>query len=169
MELAVKKGVDVAALKTRMLEWLESRGAQYPAEHNVGHLYEAKPAQVAFYRKLDPDQRDEPRHRQDDKTAQLADRQRMSVGLLGLLDDVAAIAKVAAASIDDVATQATKAGLKAAGAVIDDTAVTPNYVTGFSRRPRAADRRADRLGLDPEQAAVPAARRAGPQPLPPLG
>jgi len=56
----------------------------------------------------------------------------MSVGLLGLLDDVAAIAKVAAASIDDVATQATKAGLKAAGAVIDDTAVTPNYVTGFT-------------------------------------
>ena len=56
----------------------------------------------------------------------------MSVGLLGLLDDVAAIAKVAAASIDDVATQAAKAGLKAAGAVIDDTAVTPNYVTGFT-------------------------------------
>lgn len=56
----------------------------------------------------------------------------MSVGLLGLLDDVAAIAKVAAASIDDVASQAAKAGLKAAGAVIDDTAVTPNYVTGFT-------------------------------------
>ena len=55
----------------------------------------------------------------------------MSVGLLGLLDDVTALAKVAAASIDDVAGQATKAGLKAAGAVIDDTAVTPNYVTGF--------------------------------------
>lgn len=56
----------------------------------------------------------------------------MSVGLLGLLDDVTALAKVAAASIDDVAGQATKAGLKAAGAVIDDTAVTPNYVSGFS-------------------------------------
>jgi uncharacterized protein len=56
----------------------------------------------------------------------------MSVGLLGLLDDVTALAKVAAASIDDVAGQAAKAGLKAAGAVIDDTAVTPNYVTGFS-------------------------------------
>lgn len=56
----------------------------------------------------------------------------MSVGLLGLLDDVTALAKVAAASIDDVAGQATKAGLKAAGAVIDDTAVTPRYVTGFS-------------------------------------
>ncbi|MBK8083905.1 MAG: DUF808 domain-containing protein [Devosia sp.] len=59
----------------------------------------------------------------------------MSVGLLGLLDDVTALAKVAAASIDDVAGQAAKAGLKAAGAVIDDAAVTPNYVTGF-----AADR-----------------------------
>lgn len=56
----------------------------------------------------------------------------MSIGLLGLLDDVTALAKVAAASIDDVAGQAAKAGLKAAGAVIDDTAVTPNYVTGFT-------------------------------------
>jgi len=55
----------------------------------------------------------------------------VSIGLLGLLDDVTALAKVAAASIDDVAGQATKAGLKAAGAVIDDTAVTPNYVSGF--------------------------------------
>jgi len=52
-------------------------------------------------------------------------------GLLALLDDVAAIAKVAAASIDDVAAQAAKAGAKAAGAVIDDAAVTPKYVTGF--------------------------------------
>src|SRR6478735_6014462 len=56
----------------------------------------------------------------------------MSVGLLGLLDDVAAIAKVAAASLDDVAAQATKAGSKAIGVVIDDAAVTPRYVTGFS-------------------------------------
>lgn len=56
----------------------------------------------------------------------------MSVGLLALLDDVAAIAKVAAASLDDVAAQAVKAGAKAAGAVIDDAAVTPKYVTGFS-------------------------------------
>ncbi|MDO5758233.1 MAG: DUF808 domain-containing protein [Rhodobacterales bacterium] len=52
-------------------------------------------------------------------------------GLLALLDDVAAIAKVAAASIDDVASQAAKAGAKAAGAVIDDAAVTPKYVRGF--------------------------------------
>ena len=52
-------------------------------------------------------------------------------GLLALLDDVAAISKVAAASIDDVAGQAVKAGAKAAGAVIDDAAVTPKYVHGF--------------------------------------
>ncbi len=53
-------------------------------------------------------------------------------GLLALLDDVAAIAKVAAASVDDVIGQAAKAGAKAAGAVIDDAAVTPKYVHGFS-------------------------------------
>jgi predicted DNA repair protein MutK len=52
-------------------------------------------------------------------------------GLLALLDDVAAIAKVAASSIDDVIAQAAKAGSKAAGAVIDDAAVTPKYVQGF--------------------------------------
>jgi uncharacterized protein len=56
----------------------------------------------------------------------------VSIGLLALLDDVAAIAKVAAASIDDVVGQAAKAGVKAAGVVIDDTAVTPRYVVGFS-------------------------------------
>jgi len=56
----------------------------------------------------------------------------MSTGLIALLDDVAAIAKVAAASLDDVAGQAAKAGVKAAGVVIDDAAVTPRYVVGFS-------------------------------------
>jgi len=56
----------------------------------------------------------------------------MSVGLLGLLDDIAAIAKVAAASLDDVAAQSVKAGAKAAAVVIDDAAVTPRYVIGFS-------------------------------------
>ncbi|WP_117190029.1 DUF808 domain-containing protein [Rhizobium terrae] len=56
----------------------------------------------------------------------------MSVGLIALLDDVAALAKAAAASLDDVAAQAGKAGAKAAGVVIDDAAVTPRYVTGFS-------------------------------------
>lgn len=58
----------------------------------------------------------------------------MSSGLLALLDDVASIAKVAAASIDDVAAQATKAGAKAAGVVIDDAAVTPRYVVGFTAK-----------------------------------
>ncbi|RDW13954.1 DUF808 domain-containing protein [Paracoccus thiocyanatus] len=53
-------------------------------------------------------------------------------GLLALLDDVAGIAKIAAASVDDVAGQAAKAGAKAAGAVIDDAAVTPKYMHGFS-------------------------------------
>jgi uncharacterized protein len=56
-------------------------------------------------------------------------------GLLALLDDVAALAKVAATSVDDIAGQAAKAGAKAAGVVIDDAAVTPKYVHGF-----AADR-----------------------------
>ena len=52
-------------------------------------------------------------------------------GLLALLDDVAAIAKVAATSVDDVMAQAVKAGAKASGAVIDDAAVTPKFVHGF--------------------------------------
>ncbi|MEH3120128.1 MAG: DUF808 domain-containing protein [Methylorubrum populi] len=56
----------------------------------------------------------------------------MSVGLLALLDDVVALTKVAASSLDDVAAQAAKAGTKAAGVVIDDAAVTPRYVVGFS-------------------------------------
>ncbi|QGX98690.1 DUF808 domain-containing protein [Roseovarius faecimaris] len=53
-------------------------------------------------------------------------------GLMALLDDVAGIAKIAAASVDDVAGQAAQAGAKAAGAAIDDAAVTPKYVQGFS-------------------------------------
>jgi predicted DNA repair protein MutK len=56
----------------------------------------------------------------------------MSIGLIALLDDIASLAKVAAASLDDVTAQAAKAGAKAAGVVIDDAAVTPRYVTGFS-------------------------------------
>lgn len=55
----------------------------------------------------------------------------MSSGLAALLDDVAAIAKLAAASIDDVGAAAGKASAKAAGVVIDDTAVTPTYVSGL--------------------------------------
>jgi predicted DNA repair protein MutK len=56
----------------------------------------------------------------------------MPSGLAALLDDVAAIAKLAAASVDDVGAAAGRAGAKAAGVVIDDTAVTPRYVTGFT-------------------------------------
>jgi predicted DNA repair protein MutK len=56
----------------------------------------------------------------------------MPSGLAALLDDVAAIAKLAAASIDDVGAAAGRAGVKAAGVVVDDTAVTPRYVTGFT-------------------------------------
>ncbi|MCW5735176.1 MAG: DUF808 domain-containing protein [Enhydrobacter sp.] len=56
----------------------------------------------------------------------------MAGGLVALLDDIATLAKVAAASVDDVAAHAAKAGAKAAGVVIDDAAVTPRYVTGFS-------------------------------------
>ncbi|MGV3730428.1 MAG: DUF808 domain-containing protein [Sphingopyxis sp.] len=55
----------------------------------------------------------------------------MPSGLFALLDDVATIAKVAAASIDDIGAAASKAGVKAAGVVVDDAAVTPRYVTGF--------------------------------------
>jgi len=56
----------------------------------------------------------------------------LSIGLIALLDDIAAIAKVAAVSLDDVAVQAAKAGIKAAGVVVDDAAVTPRYVLGFA-------------------------------------
>ena len=56
----------------------------------------------------------------------------MPSGLVALLDDVAGITKLAAASIDDIGAAAGKAGTKAAGVVIDDTAVTPRYVTGFT-------------------------------------
>ena len=51
-------------------------------------------------------------------------------GLVALLDDVAALARLAAASADDVAAGVAKASTKAAGVVIDDAAVTPQYVTG---------------------------------------
>jgi predicted DNA repair protein MutK len=59
----------------------------------------------------------------------------VSGGLVGLLDDVAALAKLAAASVDDVGVAAGRASVKAAGVVVDDTAVTPAYVHGL-----AADR-----------------------------
>lgn len=50
----VRKGADQTLIKKKMLELLDNRGAEYPAEHNVGHLYEAKPELVDFYEKLDP-------------------------------------------------------------------------------------------------------------------
>jgi predicted DNA repair protein MutK len=56
----------------------------------------------------------------------------MAGGLVGLLDDVAALAKLAAASIDDVGAAAGRASVKAAGVVVDDTAVTPTYVHGLA-------------------------------------
>lgn len=55
----------------------------------------------------------------------------MAVGLMALFDDMAALAKSALVSLDDVAAQTIKAGGKAAGVVIDDTAVTPRYVVGL--------------------------------------
>ena len=56
----------------------------------------------------------------------------MPSGLVALLDDIAGLAKLAAASLDDVSAAAARAGAKAAGVVVDDTAVTPRYVTGLS-------------------------------------
>ena len=56
----------------------------------------------------------------------------MPSGLVALLDDVTAITKLAAASIDDIGAAAGKAGTKAVGVVVDDTAVTPRYVMGFT-------------------------------------
>jgi uncharacterized protein len=54
----------------------------------------------------------------------------MAGGLFALLDDVAALARIAAASVDDVGAAAARASAKAAGVVVDDTAVTPQYLHG---------------------------------------
>lgn len=54
----------------------------------------------------------------------------MAGGLFALLDDVAALARIAAASVDDVGAAAARASAKAAGVVVDDTAVTPQYLAG---------------------------------------
>jgi predicted DNA repair protein MutK len=56
----------------------------------------------------------------------------MSAGLFGLLDDIAALARLAAASVDDIGAATGRATAKAAGVVIDDTAVTPQYVHGIT-------------------------------------
>ncbi|MEM8803275.1 MAG: D-lactate dehydrogenase, partial [Pseudomonadota bacterium] len=50
----VKKGADPKAIKAKMLEILDQRGAEYPAEHNVGHLYKAKPELAEHYKRCDP-------------------------------------------------------------------------------------------------------------------
>ncbi|WP_182417423.1 D-lactate dehydrogenase [Bartonella sp. HY038] len=67
-DYVVKKGVDVKALKAKMLEVLDKRGAEYPAEHNVGHLYKAKPALANHYMKLDPTNSFNPGIGKTDKT-----------------------------------------------------------------------------------------------------
>ncbi|WP_326547653.1 DUF808 domain-containing protein [Mycolicibacterium sp. ND9-15] len=56
----------------------------------------------------------------------------MSAGLFGLLDDVAVLARMAAASVDDIGAATGRATAKAAGVVVDDTAVTPQYVHGLA-------------------------------------
>ena len=56
----------------------------------------------------------------------------MASGLVALLDDIAGLTKLAAASLDDIGAAAGKAGAKAAGVVVDDAAVTPSYVTGLT-------------------------------------
>src|SRR3954468_10470880 len=55
----------------------------------------------------------------------------MSAGLAALLDDVAVLARAAAASVDDIPPGAGQASVKAAGVIVDDAAVTPRYVQGF--------------------------------------
>jgi len=53
-DYVVRKGCNIESLKQRLFSLLDERGAEYPAEHNVGHLYRAKPALAEFYRSLDP-------------------------------------------------------------------------------------------------------------------
>ena len=49
-----KKGTDIEAIKAKMLARLEAKGAKFPAEHNVGHMYKAEPVLKEFYQRLDP-------------------------------------------------------------------------------------------------------------------
>ena len=84
----------------------------------------------------------------------------MSGGLLALLDDVVALTKIAAVTLDDAAGQAAQASAKAAGIVIDDAAVTPRYVVGLAAE-RDPDRCPHRLGFAQEQNHLPAASRYG--------
>ena len=50
----LKKGVKVEDVRTKLLKFYDERGAEYPAEHNVGHEYNAKPVLQKFYKNLDP-------------------------------------------------------------------------------------------------------------------
>ena len=59
-DYVVRKGTDIERFEQRVLRQLDARGAEYPAEHNVGHLYPAKPALAGFYRGLDPSNRMNP-------------------------------------------------------------------------------------------------------------
>lgn len=54
LDYMVKKGGDVEAIKEKLLALFDAQGVEYPAEHNVGHIYEAKPALADFYKSLDP-------------------------------------------------------------------------------------------------------------------
>ncbi|WP_116653253.1 D-lactate dehydrogenase [Pelagibacterium sediminicola] len=54
LDYMVRKGGDVEAIKEKLLALFDAEGVEYPAEHNVGHLYEAKPALADFYKSLDP-------------------------------------------------------------------------------------------------------------------
>ena len=77
----------------------------------------------------------------------------MAGGLVGLFDDVAALAKLAAASVDDVGMAAGRASMKAAGVVVDDAAVTPAYVRGLAADRELPDHQEDRPRLAAQQAA----------------
>lgn len=66
-DYVLKKGVDAKQVKKEMLALLDSRGAKYPAEHNVGHLYKAEDGVKAFYQQLDPTNRFNPGVGQTDK------------------------------------------------------------------------------------------------------
>ena len=59
-DYVLKAGVDAEAVKAQMLALLDARGAKYPAEHNVGHLYAAEPSLTDFYQQLDPTNRFNP-------------------------------------------------------------------------------------------------------------
>ena len=89
----------------------------------------------------------------------------MSGGLLALLDDVVALTKLTAATLDDAASQAVKASAKAAGVVIDDAAVTPRYVTGLRPSASCQSLRASRR-LAEEQASFSSTCRPAAQRLP---